>query len=110
MESNKAVWMSEVLKEFEGVNVDWRALKKYAEDYDVKQGFYPIPGMELHKDDLTAQFVHDDEFDQICKEVNELEAWEMQEIADKMTDGMIGQFNLSAKLAFEHFRENKRER
>ena len=110
MDSNIAIWLSECLKEVDGINVDWRALKKYAEDYHVKEGFYPIPAMELHKDDLIAQFVHDDEFDQICKEVNELEAWEMQEIADKMTDMMIEQFNLSAKLAFENFRENKRER
>jgi hypothetical protein len=37
MSSGKAIWLSRVLKEVENVDVDWRALKKFSDDYDENQ-------------------------------------------------------------------------
>lgn len=35
MKSDKAIWMCEVLAEFENIKLNWRVLKKYSEDYDL---------------------------------------------------------------------------
>lgn len=32
--SNKAIWLCEVLKEQEGIDLNWRVLKKYSDDFD----------------------------------------------------------------------------
>jgi hypothetical protein len=37
MKSNEAIWLSEVLKEFEGCKVDWRVIKKYADDWEKRK-------------------------------------------------------------------------
>ena len=37
MNSNKAIWLCEVLKEQEGIRLEWRVLKKYSDDYDLKE-------------------------------------------------------------------------
>ena len=34
MNSDKAIWLCEVLREQEGINLNWRVLKKYSNDYD----------------------------------------------------------------------------
>jgi len=34
MKSKLAVWLSECLEEVEGVKVEWRAIKKFADDWE----------------------------------------------------------------------------
>ena len=34
MNSNKAIWLCEVLKEQENITLNWRVLQKYSDDYD----------------------------------------------------------------------------
>ena len=34
MDANKAIWLKEVLNEQEKIQIDWRVLKKYSDDYD----------------------------------------------------------------------------
>ena len=36
MDSDKAIWLCEVLEESENVKLNWRVVKKYSEDYDKK--------------------------------------------------------------------------
>jgi len=34
MNSDKAVWLCEILRKQEKIGLDWRVLKKYSDDYD----------------------------------------------------------------------------
>lgn len=34
MKSDKAIWLCEILKEQEHINLNWRVLRKYSQDYD----------------------------------------------------------------------------
>ena len=34
MDSKKAIWLCDVLKEQENISLSWRVLKKYSDDYD----------------------------------------------------------------------------
>ena len=34
MKADKAIWLCEVLEEQEGIQLNWRVLQKYSEDYE----------------------------------------------------------------------------
>jgi len=37
MKSEQAIWISDCLKEVDGIKTDWRAIKKFADDWERKK-------------------------------------------------------------------------
>jgi tetrahydromethanopterin S-methyltransferase subunit G len=67
----------------------------------MNEGFFNIPSMCVHRDDIKAQYEGHDDFEQIVKKIENLSDETMQEIANRMTDMMMEQFNLCVKIAYE---------
>jgi ribosomal protein S17E len=68
---------------------------------DEENGFFQIPSMVVHRDDIISQYEGRDDFEEIKKEVESLSDNQMKEIADRMTGMLMEQFNIAVKIAYE---------
>ena len=61
---------------------------------------YYIPLMCISKEDLLAHFEDKENYEELKKEINELDDVDMQNIANEMTDFMMSSYWLALEEAF----------
>lgn len=77
MKSKKAIWLCEVLRENEGISLNWRVLKKYSEDYDRETDELEIKWnrvKKMHEGAIGLTFNKEvmGFFEQLVKDVNKI--------------------------------------
>jgi len=63
--------------------------------------FIEVPNMRLHKDDIKSLYEGRDDFEEKCKEIDNLSEDEFKEIARKLSKTLMQDWSLCLKSAYE---------
>ena len=68
---------------------------------DLDSEYVAVPNMSLHKDDLKSLYEGRDDFAEKCKEIDSLGKDQMEEIAKKLSKGLMQDWSLVLKIVYE---------